>query len=147
MPQCSWVLQRRDGSSRPWTQSPRTPKRSLPPVLGGREVLCRVWTRRGRLNRGVVMRRWLRVRPVADRDPETCDPMDRLAALRAVEHELTEITLESGLGLQELEPQHLRVDGEGMRSVQAGIESLVGEGIRGGRLFALRDRTARRRTS
>ena len=51
--------------------------------------------------------------------------MNRLAALRAVEDELPELAFEIGLHIQKLEPQHLRVNRERMRPVEAGGESLV----------------------
>jgi hypothetical protein len=54
------------------------------------------------------------MRPVARSDAETADPMNVEAALRAVEREVLELAFEIGLHLQELKPQHLRVDGDRM---------------------------------
>jgi hypothetical protein len=60
------------------------------------------------------MRRWLPVRPMAWCDSESAHPMRVEAALRAVRHPRLELALEIGLHLQELEPEHLRVDRDGV---------------------------------
>src|SRR4029453_16981203 len=60
------------------------------------------------------VRRGLSVRPMTGCDPEPADPMHVQAALRTVEDEDLELALEIGLHLQELEPEHLRVDGDRM---------------------------------
>ena len=44
------------------------------------------------------------MRPMARRDSEPGDPMDRLATVRAVENELPKLAFEIGLHVQELEP-------------------------------------------
>jgi hypothetical protein len=67
-------------------------------------------------------------------------------AARAVEHQLPELSLEVGLHLQELEPQHLRVNRNRMGAVQAGVECFVEDRARGRRLL-LTARTARSRIS
>lgn len=69
-------------------------------------------------------------------DPEARDPVDRPAALGAVEYEPTELPLEIGLHLQEFKAQHLRLERDGMGSVEARLESLVDDRARGCRLFA-----------
>jgi hypothetical protein len=69
-----------------------------------------------------------------------------LAAARAVEHQLPELSLEVGLHLQELEPHHLRVNRNRMGAVQAGVESFVEDRARGRRLL-LTAWTARSRIS
>ena len=62
------------------------------------------------------------------------------AALRAVEGEVLELTLQIGLHLEELEPEHLRVDGDRMiastgslRFVDeiVGLDGLLGDGVDG----------------
>lgn len=55
--------------------------------------------------------------------------MDIETALRAVERPRLELALEIGLNLQELEPQHLRVDRDRMRASSGGgglVHELVG---------------------
>jgi hypothetical protein len=63
--------------------------------------------------------------------------MDIQAALRAVEGEVLELAFEVGLHLQELEPEHLRVDRDRMiastRSLRlvdelVGLDGLLGDG-------------------
>jgi len=52
------------------------------------------------------------------------------AALRAVEDKRLEFALQLLLHVQKLEPEHLRVDGDRMRAVGPGVESLVDEVVR-----------------
>jgi hypothetical protein len=73
-----------------------------------------------RLRRGLPVRRRLSMCPVPGGDAEPGDPMHPPTALGAVEDEFPEASLEVGLHLQELEPQHLRVDGDGVGAVEAG---------------------------
>lgn len=72
--------------------------------------------------------------------------MNRPAAVRAVEDEQPELALKIGLHLQELEAQHLRLERDGMRAVEAGGKSFVDERfvLRG---CSLSVRTARSRMS
>jgi len=60
------------------------------------------------------MRRGLCVRPVTRRDPETAHPVDVQTAPRAVDREVLKLAFEVGLHLEQLEPQHLRVDRDRM---------------------------------
>jgi hypothetical protein len=60
------------------------------------------------------------------------------------EHQLPELSLKVGLHLQELEPQHLRVNRNKMEAVQARVECFVEDRARGRRLL-LKARTARSR--
>jgi hypothetical protein len=53
--------------------------------------------------------------------------MDRPTAIGAVDHELSELPLEVGLHTKQLQPQHLRVDRDLMRAVEAGSDRLVDE--------------------
>jgi hypothetical protein len=80
------------------------------------------------------------VRPVTGCDTESADPMNVETALRAVEGEVLELALEVGLHLQELEPEHLRVDGDlviastsSLRLVDeiVGLRRLLGDGVDG----------------
>jgi hypothetical protein len=86
------------------------------------------------------VRRWLPVRPVAGRHAEPRHPMHVEAALRAVEGEVLELALEVGLHLQELEPEHLRVDCDRMIASTSslrfvdelvGLGRLLGDGVDG----------------
>jgi len=52
------------------------------------------------------------VGPMTGRDAEPRDPMHLEAALGAVQHPRLELALEIGLHLQQLEPEHLRVDSD-----------------------------------
>lgn len=74
-----------------------------------------------------AVRSRLAMRPMTRPGPEPGYPMNRSAAIRTVEDELAELALEVGLHVQELEPQHLRVDGQRMGPVEAGVKSLVDE--------------------
>jgi hypothetical protein len=51
--------------------------------------------------------------------------MHRPTAICAVEYEITEASFEVGLHLQQLKPQHLRLQGDGVRSVEASLECLI----------------------
>lgn len=82
------------------------------------------------------MRGRLPVRPMTGQNPDSRYPVDCLAAARAVEHELSQIALEVGLHLQELEAKHLRLVGDGVGAVQAGVDSLIDDRARGCRLLA-----------
>jgi hypothetical protein len=53
------------------------------------------------------------------------------------------LSLEIGLHLQELEAQHLCVEGDRMGPIQASIERLVDDPARGCRLFAACSRMSR----
>ena len=73
-------------------------------------------------------------------DAEPRDPMNVEAALRAVEGEVLKLTLEVGFHLQELEAEHLRVDGDRViastgsgRLVHelVGLSRLLGQGPNG----------------
>jgi len=77
---------------------------------------------------------------MAWRDGETADPMHVEAALRAVEGEVLKLTFEIGFHLEELEPQHLRVDRDrviastsSLRLVDEffGLDGLLGNGVDG----------------
>jgi hypothetical protein len=112
-------------------------------VTGPIRGFCAPHARRVSVKRRLPVRRGC---PVAWRDFKTGNPVHRLAAARAVEHQLPELSLEVGLHLQELEPQHLRVNRNRMGAVQAGVECFVEDRARGRRLL-LRTRTARSRIS
>jgi hypothetical protein len=58
--------------------------------------------------------------PVPRLHTETGNPVNVEAALGAVENEVLKLALEIGLHLQELEPEHLRVDGDRMRAAPGG---------------------------
>jgi hypothetical protein len=73
-------------------------------------------------------------------DPEAADPMNVEAALRTVEGEVLELALEVDLHLQQLEPRHLRVDGDRMIASSGGgrlidefvgLRRLLGDGVDG----------------
>lgn len=64
------------------------------------------------------------MRPMPRRAPEPDNPMNRLTAGRAIADE----SLELGLRARELEPQHLRVDRQRMRPVEARVDSLLDDG-------------------
>jgi hypothetical protein len=91
-----------------------------------------------RLDRGLAVRRRLSVCPVAGGDAKARDPMHVEAALRAVRHPGLELALE--VGLQELEPEHLRVDRDQVIASTSslclvnelvGLGSLLGDGADG----------------
>lgn len=63
------------------------------------------------------MRRRFSVRPVTGSRPQACDPPYGPTTDRAVEDEPTEFALKVGLHLEELEAERLRVDREGMGTV------------------------------
>jgi hypothetical protein len=58
--------------------------------------------------------------PVPRLHTETGNPVNVEAALGSVENEVLKLALEIGLHLQELEPEHLRVDGDRMRAAPGG---------------------------
>jgi hypothetical protein len=62
----------------------------------------------------LAVRRWLAVCPMAWLRARTRDPMHRLTAIRAVEHQPTELPFEIRLHVQEFEPQHLRLNRDGV---------------------------------
>ena len=76
------------------------------------------------------------MRPMTGRDPVARHPVHCLAAARAVEHEPSEIALEVGLHLQKLEAKHLRLEGDGVGAVQAGVDTLIDDRARGCVLLA-----------
>jgi hypothetical protein len=82
------------------------------------------------LDGGLVVRRGFPMRPVATRDTEPGDPVDRSSAGRAVEHELPEFPLEVGLHVQKLEPEHLGVQRDGMGVTESGVECFTDESVR-----------------
>lgn len=55
------------------------------------------------------------------------DPVDRATARRAVKHELSELPLKIALHVQKLEPEHLGVNGDRVRSTSARGQDLVDE--------------------
>ena len=114
-------------------------------VTGPIRGFCAPHARRVSVKRRLPVRRGLSV-PSGLPRPKTVNPVHRLAAARAVEHQLPEFSLEVGLHLQELEPQHLRVNRNRMGAVQAGVECFVEDRARGRRLL-LTARTARSRIS
>lgn len=77
----------------------------------------------------------LRVRPVTGSSPEARDPVHLSPAVRAVEHELLQLTLEVSLHVQKLQPEHLRLDRDGVGAVQPGIERLVHDRVCGSGLL------------
>jgi len=81
----------------------------------------------------LAVRRRLTVRPVSRGDAETGDLVNVEAALGAVEDERLEFALQLLLHVQQLEPEHLRVNGDRMGAVEPGVERLVDKvvGIRG----------------
>jgi len=91
------------------------------------------------------MWRGLSMSPVTGRDADPSDPVNRPAAIGAVEDELFEFPLDRGFRLEELEPKHLRVDGERMGSAEARGDRLVDE--RACDACSFRIRTARSRMS
>ena len=77
---------------------------------------------------------------MAGSDAEPRHPMHVEAALRAVQRPCLELALEVGLHLEELEPEHLRMDGDRMiastgslRFVNEviGLDALLGDGVDG----------------
>jgi hypothetical protein len=87
-----------------------------------------------------AVRRGLPVSPVPGLDSQSAHPMHVQAASRAVENEVLQLTFEVGLHLQELESEHLRVDGDRMiastgslRLVNelVGLRRLLGDGVNG----------------
>ena len=54
------------------------------------------------------------MRPIPWPRTETGDPMDVKAARRAMEDEPSELAFEIGLHVQQLEPQHLRLERDGV---------------------------------
>jgi len=66
------------------------------------------------------MRGWLSMPPVPRLHTETGNPVNVEAALGAVENEVLKLALEIGLHLQELEPEHLRADGDRVRAAPGG---------------------------
>jgi hypothetical protein len=92
------------------------------------------------LERRLAVRRGLPVRPMAGRHAEPADPMHVETTPGAVEGEILELALEVGLHLQELEPEHLRVDRDrviastsSLRLVDelVGLRRLLGDGVDG----------------
>jgi hypothetical protein len=88
----------------------------------------------------LAVRRGLPVRPVTGRDPEPQDPVNVEAAFGAVEREVLELAFEIGLHLEELKPQHLRVDRDrviastsSLRLVNelVSLDGLLGDGVDG----------------
>jgi hypothetical protein len=84
------------------------------------------------------VRRGLSVRPMSGRDAESRDPVYVEAAFGAVEGEVLELALEVGLHLQELQAEHLGVDGDSMISSTGslrlvhelvGLDRLLGDGV------------------
>ena len=78
--------------------------------------------------------------PMPRRDAGAAHSLHVEAALRTVEREVLELALEVGLHLQELEPEHLRLDGDRMiastgslRFVDelVGLDRLLGDGADG----------------
>lgn len=69
------------------------------------------------------------MRPVTGRRPETRDPVDRPAAVGAVEDEPAELPLEVGLHLDQLQPQHLGVDRQRVRPAKARVQCLIHERV------------------
>jgi hypothetical protein len=53
-----------------------------------------------------------------------------------VNDEASKLAFESGLRLQKLQAEHLRVDSHGVGTVEASVDRLVDERARGGRLLA-----------
>ena len=60
------------------------------------------------------MRRWLPMSPMSRRHAKTRNPMNPLAARRAVENEPTEFALKFGIRVQQFEAEHLRLERDGM---------------------------------
>jgi hypothetical protein len=71
---------------------------------------------------------------MAGKDAETGDPMHVETAFRAVEGEVLKLTLEIRLHLQELQAEHLRVDGDWMIASTSSLR-LVDELVRLRRLL------------
>lgn len=83
-----------------------------------------------------LMRRGLSMRPVAGRRTESGNPVNGLAAVRTVEHQLPKLPFNVRLHVQKLQPQQFGLERYRMRSVKASRQSLIHERVRGCRLVA-----------
>lgn len=62
--------------------------------------------------------------------------MDESTALRAIEDQLPDFPFEIGFHVQQLKAEHLRLQGERVRSVKASLERLLHNGASRGCLLA-----------